>query len=186
MFIKPTRLWRRAGPAGAHRVCGVNPVTGKREIQFVSGSCGAADRRAAVRAHPPKRGRGFQRAPRLHHLLTSGRSSPSSRSLLLPFSLTHRTWALPGGKIAVNWAAFSRNFAVKRFSPRCSGTRSPTPPRATAPRRKSAARCFRHHGGGHHRGGGRRSGPECRGSRGFATPAWARSSADQVRSAPGA
>ena len=89
--------------------CGVNPVTGKREIQFVSE---AQEVQLGTQQYAPTKqseGGDFQTMPELTTYVNSvGQKLAAVADRKLPYEFTvlnssvPNAWALPGGKIAVN------------------------------------------------------------------------------------
>src|SRR5262245_30543953 len=89
--------------------CGVNPVTGKREIQFVSE---AAELQIGEQQYAPTRqseGGDFKQLPELTAYVNEvGQKLAAVADRKLPYefvvlnSSVPNAWALPGGKIAVN------------------------------------------------------------------------------------
>ena len=107
-------IWRTRIPAAALialalTACGVNPVTGKREIQFVSE---AQELQIGEQQYAPTRqseGGDFKQLPELTSYVNEiGQKLAAVSDRKLPYefvvlnSSVPNAWALPGGKIAVN------------------------------------------------------------------------------------
>jgi predicted Zn-dependent protease len=127
--------------AASLTACGVNPVTGKKEIQFISE---AQELQMGAQYYGPTRqseGGDFEVLPELTQYVNEvGQKLAAVADRKLPYEFVvlnnsvPNAWALPGGKIAVN----------RRTRPNslpCSAMRSSTPPPATARKPRSAARC---------------------------------------------
>jgi beta-barrel assembly-enhancing protease len=109
MSIKPIRFMGGALVLLALTACGVNPVTGKREIQFVSE---AAELQIGEQQYAPTRqseGGDFKMLPELTTYVNEvGQKLAGVADRKLPYefvvlnSSVPNAWALPGGKIAVN------------------------------------------------------------------------------------
>jgi predicted Zn-dependent protease len=109
MRLIPTRLLGLALMLLALTACGVNPVTGKREIQFVSE---AAELQIGEQQYVPTRqseGGDFKQLPELTAYVNEiGQKLAAVSDRKLPYefvvlnSSVPNAWALPGGKIAVN------------------------------------------------------------------------------------
>jgi predicted Zn-dependent protease len=105
----PTRLIGCALILLALTACGVNPVTGKREIQFVSE---ASELQIGEQQYAPTRqseGGDFKQLPELTAYVNEvGQKLAAVSDRKLPYefvvlnSSVPNAWALPGGKIAVN------------------------------------------------------------------------------------
>lgn len=109
MRLIPTRLIGGALALLALTACGVNPVTGKREIQFVSE---ASELQIGEQQYAPTRqseGGDFKVLPDLTTYVNEvGQKLAAVSDRKLPYefvvlnSSVPNAWALPGGKIAVN------------------------------------------------------------------------------------
>src|SRR5690349_1621524 len=109
MRLIPLRLMGYALAGLALAACGVNPVTGKREIQFVSE---AAELQLGEQQYAPTRqseGGDFKQLPELTAYVNEiGQKLAAVSDRKLPYefvvlnSSVPNAWALPGGKIAVN------------------------------------------------------------------------------------
>jgi beta-barrel assembly-enhancing protease len=109
MSLKRTRLLGSALVVLALTACGVNPVTGKREIQFVSE---ASELQIGEQQYSPTRqseGGDFKLLPELTTYVNEvGQKLAAVSDRKLPYefvvlnSSVPNAWALPGGKIAVN------------------------------------------------------------------------------------
>lgn len=109
MRLTPIRLIGGALALLALTACGVNPVTGKREIQFVSE---AAELQIGEQQYAPTRqseGGDFKQLPELTSYVNEiGQKLAAVSDRKLPYefvvlnSSVPNAWALPGGKIAVN------------------------------------------------------------------------------------
>ncbi len=109
MRITLIRLIGSALALLALTACGVNPVTGKREIQFVSE---AAELQLGEQQYAPTRqseGGDFKQLPELTSYVNEiGQKLAAVSDRKLPYefvvlnSSVPNAWALPGGKIAVN------------------------------------------------------------------------------------
>jgi predicted Zn-dependent protease len=109
MSLKRTRFLGGALVVLALTACGVNPVTGKREIQFVSE---AAELQIGEQQYAPTRqseGGDFKLLPELTTYVNEvGQKLAAVSDRKLPYefvvlnSSVPNAWALPGGKIAVN------------------------------------------------------------------------------------
>ena len=109
MSLKRTRLLAAASLALALCACGVNPVTGKKEIQFVSE---AQELQIGEQQYAPTRqseGGDLKILPDLTAYVSEvGQKLAAVSDRKLPYEFTvlnssvPNAWALPGGKIAVN------------------------------------------------------------------------------------
>lgn len=107
--LRPTRFLAALALALGLAGCGVNPVTGKKEIQFVSE---AAELQIGVNHYAPTRqseGGDYETIPDLTTYVSEiGQKLAAVSDRPLPYEFTvlnssvPNAWALPGGKIAVN------------------------------------------------------------------------------------
>jgi beta-barrel assembly-enhancing protease len=128
--------------------CGTNPVTGKKEIQFVSE---AQELRIGAENYAPMRqseGGDFKIDPELTTYVNEvGQKLAAVSDRKLPYefvvlnSSVPNAWSLPGGKIAVNRGLLTE---LKNESELAAVLgHEITQQRATAPRHRSVARCCR-------------------------------------------
>jgi predicted Zn-dependent protease len=107
--MRPFRLFALAAAVFALSACGINPVTGKKELQFVSTSQEIQIGRQNYAPTRQNQGGDFIVLPEVSKYVNEvGQKLGAASDRSLPYEFTvlnssvPNAWALPGGKIAVN------------------------------------------------------------------------------------